>query len=90
MPTVSIHWRQSYVSGIGPWLLGCLLLCATASKALAGDPHPLAPPDRSSPRATLQSFITQMNAAHRAYVGNADSNTVAQAFRRAIGCLDLS
>ena len=30
--------------------------------------HPLEPPDRSSPRATLQSFITHMNAAQRAVV----------------------
>ena len=87
---VSIHRCQSQVSGIGPLLLCCLLLYATASKALASNPHPLAPPDRSSPRATLQSFIAQINAAHRAYVGNAHSSDVAQAFWRAIDCLDLS
>ncbi len=75
---------------IGTSLLCCLLLCATAFKALASDPHPLAPPDRSSPRATLQSFITQMNAAHRAYTSGTGSADVAQAFRRAIDCFDLS
>jgi MscS family membrane protein len=72
------------------WLFYCLLLLATAPKVLADDPHPLAPPDRSSPRATLQSFITHMDAAHRAYVGGADSGDAARAFRRAINCFDLS
>jgi MscS family membrane protein len=86
---VSIHRRPSHVSRIVPLLLGGLLLCATASKALAGYPHPLAPPDRSSPRATLQSFVEQMNAAYRAYTSGADSVDVARAFRRAIDCLDL-
>ncbi len=90
MQTVSIHRCKSYISGIVLLLFGCLLFFATASKALASDPHPLAPPDRSSPRATLQSFTEHMNAAHWAYVGNTDSGDIAQALRRAINCLDLS
>ena len=71
------------------WLVCYLFFFATTSQILASDLHPLAPPDRSSPRATLQSFITHMNAAHRAYIGGAGSGDVARAFGRALDCFDL-
>jgi MscS family membrane protein len=74
--------------------LGLLLFClclflAGSPPASASDPHPLAPPDRSSPRATLLSFMAHMDTAHRAYLGNGIGSDVAAAFRRAIDCLDL-
>lgn len=73
------------------WLLaGCLLLSAAALQAAGVDQHPLAPPDRSSPRATLQSFIEEMNAVHSAYVNIENTVDVSHAIRRAINCLDLS
>ena len=90
LQTVSVTGHPASVILMRLWLFYCLLLLATAPKVLADDPHPLAPPDRSSPRATLQSFITHMDAAHRAYVGGADSGDAARAFRRAINCFDLS
>lgn len=89
MRTAPSRHCQPRIFHIASLLLCCLLLLATARNALASDPHPLAPPDRSSPRATLQSFIAQMNAAHRAYSANTGGSDVAQAFRRAIDCLDL-
>lgn len=90
MQTVSTANNSPGAPNIAILLLCCLSLCAAAFEALASDPHPLAPPDRSSPRATLQSFISHMNAAHRAYTSGTDAADVAQAFRRAIDCLDLS
>ena len=48
-------------------LAAFLLLVAAALQASGLEPHPLAPPDRSSPRATLQNFIEQMDAAQAAY-----------------------
>ena len=90
MQTVSTADYRPRALNIGTSLFCCLLLCAVAFKALASDPHPLAPPDRSSPRATLQSFITHMDAAQRAYTSGTDGADVARAFRQAIDCLDLS
>ena len=66
MQTVLATRRPFFIFGMRLGLFYCLILLATAPNAFANDPHPLAPPDRSSPRATLQSFITHMNAAHRA------------------------
>ena len=68
----------------------CLLLVAAALQAADLDQHPLAPPDRSSPRATLRSFSEQMDAAQAAYAVRDNQDGIAQAFRRAIDCLDLS
>ena len=90
MQTVSTADYRPRALNIGTPLFCCLLLCAVAFKALASDPHLLAPPDRSSPRATLQSFITHMDAAQRAYTSGTDGADVARAFRQAIDCLDLS
>ncbi len=50
--------------------------------------HPLAPPDTSSPRATLKTFLDGMNNAVRAY--KAGHRTQAKAFaEQAARCLDL-
>ena len=90
MQIVSTRDNGPRTQSIATFLACCVLLGLAAFEALASDPHPLAPPDRSSPRATLHSFITQMEAAHRAYNSGTDGAGVAQAFRRAIDCLDLS
>ena len=74
----------------GPLSVGLLLLTAFFSSALAGDVHPLAPPDRSSPGAVLYSFIDNMNTAQRAYVTGDPGGELAPAFKRAIDTLDLS
>jgi len=73
------------------FLLAALLLAwSIAVQASSVDRHPLAPPDRSSPRATLLSFIEHMNTAYSAYVHAENKEAVSHAFRRAIDCLDLS
>ena len=66
-----------------------LLLLIFGSTANAADaPHPLAPPDTSSPRATLNTFLNEMNKAVDAYkAGHRDQ---ARAFLdRAVRCLNL-
>jgi len=70
----------------------CLLfLWLEGVEASAGwNEHPLAPPDRSSPRATLLSFIANANAAYTSYVNHESMDVVGHAFRRAVDCLDLS
>ena len=52
-------------------------------------PHPLQPPDRSSSRATLKTFLDDMNMAVEAYNEGHRDQVVAHVFR-AIRCLDLS
>lgn len=57
--------------------LGCVFFCLavlfsaclTGGHSTAGDEsiHPLAPPDRSSPRATLKTFLDSMNSAVEAF-----------------------
>ncbi len=65
-------------SGIGPDL-------ASANEVL----HPLAPPDRSSPRATVKTFLDEMNLAVGAY--KAGHRKKARAFLdRATRCLNLT
>ncbi len=70
-------------------LLAAYLLLSTLALQAAGAEDRLAPPDRSSPRATLQSFLGHMNAAHAAYLNLESAEAVAHAFRQAIDCLDL-
>jgi MscS family membrane protein len=70
--------------------LSCLLLlwiCGSIG-ATAQAVHPLAPPDTSSPRATLKTFLDSTNSAVEAYKrGNTDE---ARALMEpAIGCLNL-
>ena len=59
--------------------------------ASAADPsaeHPLEPPDRSSPRATLNTFSNSIDEAWTLYT--AKDPSVREVFARARGCLDLS
>ena len=50
--------------------------------------HPLEPPDRSSPRATLTTFLNSIDTAWEFY--EAKDPSVSDVFARARGCLDLS
>ena len=50
--------------------------------------HPLKPPDRSSPRATLTTFLDSIDTAWTLYT--AKDPSVRDVFARARGCLDLS
>lgn len=51
--------------------------------------HPLQPPDRSSPRATLQTFLNDMNMAVEAYNEGQRERAITLVFR-AMRCLDLT
>ncbi len=70
--------------------IACLLawwICANPAGA-AQAVHPLAPPDTSSPRATLSTFLDEMNKAVDAYKsGNRDQ--ASDFLNRAGRCLDL-
>ncbi len=67
-------------------LLVVLVLWSTT--ALASAEHPLAPPDRSSPRATLSSFLESVDRAWELF--SADDPAFGEPFREAKECLDLS
>jgi MscS family membrane protein len=70
-------------------LVCLLLLCIFGSTAAAATPtHPLAPPDTSSPRATLQTFLDNMNQAVRAYKAGHKDEALTHA-KRAARCLNL-
>ncbi len=57
----------------------------------AGEPGPLQPPDRSSPRDTIEGFLRDMAPViERLRVGQLDLVEVHGAFARATGALDLS
>ncbi|MCP4903205.1 MAG: mechanosensitive ion channel [bacterium] len=66
------------------------LLLAWASTISAETPvdHPLEPPDRSSPRATLSTFLTSADLAWTLY--SANESGFKEPFRNARNCLDLS
>jgi MscS family membrane protein len=51
---------------------------------------PLAPPDTSSPRATLESFVRNASEGIRSYQRGDDLEKMLQAFQRAERCLDVS
>lgn len=70
--------------------LVCLLLLWTFGSTVeaAQSVHPLAPPDTSSPRATLKTFLDNMNDAVRAYKAGDKDEAIALA-QRAARCLDL-
>ena len=64
-----------------------LLICGYSAEA-AQTLHPLAPPDTSSPRATLNTFLNEMNKAVDAYkAGHRDQARVF--LDRAVRCLNL-
>ena len=78
-----------------------ILLCvsfafgAAAANVAADTPHPLAPPDTSSPRATLRSFIATMNEAARIHLKGRGTrrSTVVEVDRMIMNagrCLDLT
>ena len=72
-------------------LLAALLSVLLWTPAAADEPpaeHPLEPPDRSSPRATLDTFLGSIDRAWELYQ-NRDP-AVQDVFARARGCLDLS
>jgi len=65
-------------------LFGVLGIISSAAEAL----HPLAPPDRSSPRATLKTFLDSMNRAVEA-VKRGHRDEAMGLIEPAIGCLSL-
>jgi MscS family membrane protein len=72
---------------LGWALLGVLFLLGSAT-IYASTEHPLEPPDRSSPRATLTSFLESVDRAWELY--SAESPGFEEPFRSARECLDLS
>lgn len=52
--------------------------------------HPLCPPDMSSPRATLHSFLKNVNIAIKGWREQTNSSETYQAYRRAVETLDFS
>ena len=79
--------KQRTLIWLGRALLGVLLLAGSTS-IKASTEHPLEPPDRSSPRATLTSFLGSVDRAWGLY-SSGDSG-YEEPFRDAWGCLDLS
>ncbi len=76
-------------------LLAVALLAAAVSlPARAADTQPLAPADTSSPRATLESFVTAVDAIYADLAGERQSLELRDRTRRRIAkvgaCLDLS
>jgi MscS family membrane protein len=67
-----------------------IAIMACASVAASEEPamHPLEPPDRSSPRATLTTLLDSIDMAWTLYT--AKDPSVREVFARARGCLDLS
>ena len=73
-----------------PRVLVLFAILALTSIVAAGTPavHPLEPPDRSSPRATLATFLDSIDRAWELY--SAGEPGFSEPFRNARGCLDLS
>ena len=63
-------------------------LALTTSATASTTEHPLGPPDRSSPRATLATFLDSIDRAWDLF--SADDPGFQEPFRSARGCLDLS
>lgn len=59
-------------------------------EAPALDPYPLRPPDNSSPRDTLRSFLTNLNEVVDGWRRGVWNEKVARSYLRAVGTLDLS
>ncbi|MFH0959581.1 MAG: mechanosensitive ion channel family protein [Pseudomonadota bacterium] len=71
------------------FILAVTLVCLSGENILADQPlYPLEPADRSSPRASLQTFLDDMNKALEAYKANHNQDAVNLA-HRAAQCLDL-
>jgi MscS family membrane protein len=77
-------------------LLACPVLAQNHEEVEGTSQHPLEPPDTSSPRATLESFLAEANAVWSSLLGSDEGerrNTLRAALahaRRAGRCLDLS
>ena len=54
------------------------------------DPHPLRPPDTSSPRETLRSFLNNVDIAAEAWRRGTQDSTTDRAWRSALMALDFS
>ena len=76
----------------GVLLLVLTVLVIPGAQSQELDPMPLAPPDTSSPRATLKSFRDSMELAFRSFYEHRDSSLLGTtaAESRAIDCLDAS
>jgi MscS family membrane protein len=70
------------------------LLCANATSPLAQaiefEAYPLEPPNTSSPRDTLRSFLRYTNDAVQKWRSGEDASVISDAAHRAMRCLDLS
>jgi MscS family membrane protein len=73
-------------------LIACLLGAGSSSLAQPVDfeSYPLEPPNTSSPRDTLRSFLRYVNEAVQSWRTGEDATLVNNAARRAMRCLDLS
>jgi len=69
-------------------LILAVMLTGIVPVAFSSTEYPLEPPDRSSPRATLATFLDSVNRAWDLY--SAHDSGFAEPFRRARGSLDLS
>ena len=69
-------------------VMTAILAWASVEAAEVSAVHPLEPPDRSSPRATLTTFLNSIDTAWELY--EAKDPSVRDVFARARGCLDLS
>ena len=76
---------------VGGFLLPalCALFWAAHASAAASDPHPLRPADRSSPRATLETFLESAEARWEEILERRSPAKTSEPARRAIRCLDL-
>lgn len=89
---------QRVTVGSLPWLLPTLGTLLLAAAALAQQPvHPLQPPDRSTPQATLKTFLDSTDAAATFFIREYRSSPTRETFRRLLSlcerpvqCLDLS
>jgi MscS family membrane protein len=70
--------------------MACLLLLSICGSSASADQafHPLAPPDTTSPRATLKTFLDNMNDAVHAYKAGRREEAISFA-NRAARCLNL-
>ena len=74
-------------------VLSCPVLILMTGPVIAAEieQHPLAPPDTSSPRATLRSFIETMDKAYLKQLELGPRNEAAvELLSRAARCLDMS
>jgi MscS family membrane protein len=80
---------QTVFGGRRASLIAIAILASTwVAAAETPTVHPLEPPDRSSPRATLTSFLDSINRAWELY--SADERGYVEEFLKARECLDLS